>query len=380
MTSVLSNPLQPDVESGFVNPFAHLDTKYYKTPLHERLLSKPANKQLDCALFSILPAEIRSHIFRLVLADYEDPSAAEQYTTESCYARPSYSAPRRTDTAILRTSRAVYGETWFLPFILREQTHWITGRDRAPPEYHLHTSIKALKGTVFEIKREHKEPVVEIDSLRVFTQMFKIEGDAVASFLEQVPDLAFRRLIITIRHADFWYWEDDEPLRFESGWIQKLCLCLPSTVCEVVIEMETVSRKSAQLDDIANQMAQSWHFRTKDGKALFADATANSHEVSRWQGSSCWLNTRWIRDEIAPGVIEFYVGAVRFRPKHAIERADGKISEHALHAASVPLEESSFPRLHLPDATRMECDRPSVKRKTGDNKAANERARRGRWQ
>ncbi|TQV95362.1 hypothetical protein IF1G_06349 [Cordyceps javanica] len=277
MSSVFDGPPQLGPALGFPNPFAHLDKTgaWSGPPLHQRLSSKPAREQPDCPLFQSCPAEIRSQIFSLALLDYEDPAEARQYSKNACWTRPSYSAPRRTDIALLQTCRAVYQETWFLPFTLKQQTHWITSQDRAPPEYRVYNAKRDLRQTVDKIKREHEEKVIGLDSIRFFTQMCNLES--VAEFLAQFPDLAFRRVFITIRHTDFWYWEDDEPLRFACHWIPGFCRELPATVREVTIEMETVRRKSTQLDDIAHQMAQRWHFRTKDGEALFADSTAKGH-------------------------------------------------------------------------------------------------------
>ncbi|KAJ6783951.1 hypothetical protein PWT90_02134 [Aphanocladium album] len=353
MSSVFDKPLQSSPVPGPSKLFAQLNTSaasHFGPPLHRQLLSQSAHEQLDCLLFQFLPAEIRGQIFALVLVDYEDPAAARQYSKDTCWTRPSYASPRKTDTALLQTCRSIYKETWFLPFVLKEQTHWITGHDRAPPEYDLQKAKRSLRQCVNEIKRDHEEKVVEIDSLRIFTQMFMLEDDKLAEFLEQFPDLSFRRLFITIRHADFWFWEDDEPLRFEGEWIPRVCRALPPTVREVIIEMETVKRKSMQLDDIANQMGQRWHFRTKDGKALFADSTANSHEVSSWQGSSIWHRQRWVRDEISNGIIEYYVGSVRFKPRHVVERAGGTVSDEALGAAaSEEFVKGVHMKLHLPN-------------------------------
>ncbi|KAM3520765.1 hypothetical protein NHJ13051_006659 [Beauveria bassiana] len=333
--------------------------------LSESELSESGLNQAECPLFKFLPAEIRSHIFALALVDYEEPAAAHQYARNTCWARPSYSSPRRTDTALLRTCKYINRETWFLPFLLKEQTHWITARDRAPPEYSVDDSLVNLRQAIAKIKRQHNQSDVEIRSFRVFTQMYKIEAHEVTGFLSLVPYLSFQRLCITIRHADFWFWENDAPLRFESQWIPRLCAVLPSAVREVVIEMETVSRKAAQLDEIAKQMAQKWHFRIRGEERLFADSTPNGHEVCRWRGSSSWHNQRWIRDEISDGTIEYYVGAVRFQPRHAIEKAGGKVSDEALQAAAsvtfmVP------EKLHLPDAEPMQCVQAYVPTDTED--------------
>src|SRR5437868_1673596 len=59
------------------------------------------NPQWDCPLFSYIPPEIRSLIFEYALKDYEDK--AKVYEDTTCYKRPDYLAPRRSDTELLRT-------------------------------------------------------------------------------------------------------------------------------------------------------------------------------------------------------------------------------------------------------------------------------------
>jgi hypothetical protein len=82
-----------------------------ETPdIHTLLLSVPAAPQDQSPLFTRLPAELRAEIFSLVLTDYPDPSPAAHYAADTCYARPSYFAPRRTDARLLRVCRAVYRE------------------------------------------------------------------------------------------------------------------------------------------------------------------------------------------------------------------------------------------------------------------------------
>ncbi|OAR01080.1 hypothetical protein LLEC1_04608 [Akanthomyces lecanii] len=323
-------------------------------PMHRQEGSESTHEQSGCLLLRRLPPEIRCYIFGFALVDYEDPAATQQYVEDSCWARPSYYAPRRTDTALLRTCRFIYSEARFLPFRLKEQTHWITAQDRAPPNYNVDTSLGILRATIAEIRQQCGKPTAEIDSLRIFTQMYKIEDYRVASFLEGVPDLAFRRLCITIRHADFWLWEKDAPLRFEGEWIPRLCQALSGTVREIVVEMETVRRKAAQLDEIAMQMTQRWHFRTRTGERLFADSTPNSPEVSRW-------------DEISAGVIEYHVVAVRFKPKHVIEKAGGRVGGEALEAAAAEVFEiTNSLKLHIPDAAAMQYAQAWVPHDTHD--------------
>ncbi|XXG99594.1 hypothetical protein Hte_005934 [Hypoxylon texense] len=327
-----------------------------KTPLHSTILSVPAVLQDTSPLFRDLPAEVRSSVFALVLTDYESD---EQYAAETCYKRPHYFSPRKTDTALLRTCRAAYAECWFLPFVLREQSHWLTAPDRAPPEYRMqytsmrmsrrqrnrmaqaslepqeqdHMSKASLASQLQQIKKQRgSDEIVEIEGLRVFAQMYKLEGGNLAGLLN-TPGLYPRRVTLTIRHADWWYWESDEPLRFEAGWIKAVCDVLPSSVRELRIELESLERKKDQVDSIAKQMREKWFFKRTDDAALLPDVTGRNVEVSRWSGTSTWHNKRWVRDETAPGRIDYYVLCVPFQLQHVVERKGGEVSDETIRAA-----------------------------------------------
>ncbi|KAI6089770.1 hypothetical protein F4821DRAFT_230895 [Hypoxylon rubiginosum] len=305
-----------------------------RTPLHTQILSVPAAQQDESPLFGVLPAEVRSSIFALALTDYPDPAPDNQYAAETCYTRPHYFAPRKSDTALLRTCRAAYAEGWFLPFMLEEQAHWLTAQDRAPPEYRVHRSQVTLRTRLQQIKEQRgDDEIVEIEGLRVFAQMYKLEGGHLAQLLK-TPGLYPRRLTLTIRHTDWWYWEEDQPLRFEADWIQAVCKTLPSSVREFWIELESLEKKKGQVDSIAKQMREKWFFKRTDGAALFADVTGKNVEVSRWSGTSRWHNLTWTRDETTPGKIDYYIVSVPFRLQYAVERQGGGVSDEAMRAAS----------------------------------------------
>ncbi|KAG7291221.1 hypothetical protein NEMBOFW57_001233 [Staphylotrichum longicolle] len=297
------------------------------------ILSLPAARQDQSPLFSRIPAELRSEIFALALADYPDPSPDSRYAAETCYTRPSYFAPRKSDTRLLRTCRAVYQEAWFLPFVLREQTHWLTSSDRAPPEYDPTKDLNTLISTLDIIAEQHGTDHVETNGLRVFAQMWALERKQLAIMLRMLPRLRPRSLTLTIRHADWWWWESDQPLRFEGDWIWSANQFLPPSVREFHIELESVQRKKEQVDSIARQMAERWVFKRTDGVALFADASGAANTVDTWTGSSTWNDETWTRDESRPGQIDYYILSVVFRPRHAVERRGGHVSPLAARVA-----------------------------------------------
>ncbi|KAM4064344.1 hypothetical protein HRG_006164 [Hirsutella rhossiliensis] len=320
---------------------------------HRQLLSGNAAAQHQSPLFGKLPGEVRSQIFALALSDYPDPDPDHQYATETCYTRPSYFAPRKTDTELLRTCRAVYTECWHMPFALREQMHWVTDAARAPPGSES-LQLRQRLAHIAELQGE-----TEIGSLRIFAQMYMLEEGKVATLLA-TPFLHPRTVTLTIRHADWWYWETDDPLYFEGSWIEGFCDAMSSSVREVHVELESLERKKQQVDDIAKQMAERWCFKRRDGVVLYADATKGAAQVSRWSGTSTWLEERWVRDETEPGRIDYYVVTVSFRPEIVLERQGGSIGERARKTARRGYSDTSRLKLHLPEATRMSYRNPSI--------------------
>ncbi|KAM7208357.1 hypothetical protein V8F20_001335 [Naviculisporaceae sp. PSN 640] len=319
-----------------------------ETPLYAKLLAQPPDPQQSCPLFNRFPAEIRQEIFALALSDFPDPAAENQYSAQTIYTRPSFFAPRKSDLRLLRTCRAIYAEAWHLPFVMREQTHWITSDDRAPAGHSANEGRNRLFRTAEWIMKSSGLKEVEIESLRVFAQMWAIERGDLGSFLWGCGyrGIMPRRFTLTIRHTDWWWWESDRPLRFEGLWLSRLKNdYLPSSIREIHIELESVERKKEQIDAIAKQMAEKWYFVRKDGVALFPDVTGKSVEIDRWSGSSTWQGRTWTRDESAPGRIDYYIATVVFRPEVVVKRRGG-----AVNPDSVAEAESGGP---FPSAAKM---------------------------
>lgn len=292
-----------------------------------KILSTPPAVQNDSPLFRQLPPEIRSEIFAYALTDIVSPLAHKAFCRDTCYTRPGYSAPRRTETALLQTCRAIYGESWHLPFSMREQVHWATREGgRAPPGYDFEIAMHKMALSLRVAKEQRwRQPHFEIQSLRVFAQTFMLEWGNLARLL-RTEDLHPRSLNLTVRHADWCNWEEDEPLRLEGKWLPAVNKVLSSSVREVRVELETLERKKKQVDCIAAQMRDRWWFKRADGVVLFADADNPTTTVTRWQGTSRWHDRRWVRDERADGVIDYYVKTIVFRPAGALMRKGVPIS------------------------------------------------------
>ncbi|KAI8722426.1 hypothetical protein NCS52_00386500 [Fusarium sp. LHS14.1] len=328
-------------------------------PTPKDILSVSDNPQSGSPLFKLLPAEVRNQIFALALTDYEDPSPDNHYDNNTCFTRPSYFAPRKTDTTLLRTCRAVYRECRFLPFMLTEQLHWLSFDERAPPEYDVDTAVDKLHATAKEIAQQMGQEQVQIEGIRAFPQMFKLEAGDLEMLLG-TPYMDPKRLTVTIRHADWWYWEDDAPLRFEGTWIRDVSDVLSPSLNEICIEMETLERKKRQVDRLAKMMIERWFFKKRDGTVLVADTEGSTRQESRWRGTSRWHNKRWVRDETEQGVIDYYIVSVTFRPRHMIERSGGKISELVSKRAETNDHGDDGLSLRLPDETPMDCPEPYI--------------------
>ncbi|KAG8672079.1 hypothetical protein FPOAC2_05450 [Fusarium poae] len=323
--------------------------------LHEKILSKVANPQRDSPLFGVIPAEVRDNIFSYVLTDHPDPTAEKQFSKKTCYTRPSYEADQSTDTRLLRTCRAIYRETWFKPFLLREHTQWASAPDRAPPWIHHPLPLRSM---LHRIAKQQVQDKVEIERLRVFAQMYKLEEGNLARILSE-PLLAPRIVTLTIRHTDWWFWEQDEPLRFEGNWIEDVSKALSTSTNQFCIELESLERKKGQIDKIADQMIKKWYFKRSDGVVLYAEASGGSRKESRWSGDSTWHHRRWVRDETEPGRLDYYVVSVTFRPRIDIERSGGTVAREVFNSSQKDWFDSSEMNIHLPDESPIEDDYPS---------------------
>ena len=150
--------------------------------------------QAQSTLFSVLPGEIRDRIFAFALAEFEDKSVT--YDSNTCYRRPEYGAPRRSDTALLRTCQRVYEEAFFYPFALAEQILWLTSASRRPRTV---TTIQRLKPSLALMHKLHGD--TEMQSVRVFAQLYALEGGSQLSEILNLPHFSPRTMTVTIRHT-----------------------------------------------------------------------------------------------------------------------------------------------------------------------------------
>lgn len=224
-----------------------------------------ADPQTRSPLFSYIPGEIRNRIFRLATSVYcpkEEPYESNEYHYRPCFRYND----QKLDVALLRTCQRVYQETYWLAVQDFERVGWY---ERGPsPDRWARTYPKTLK------------------HLHLFTQQYWLEkwDSSALELCEEMPQL--QRIRITLRHSDWWYWENSDPLLFdpkqsgtasqedyscasdefeEDSWGNAFHYFRDLKVLE--LELETVEGKRGELDAIVKR-APGWRFLLSNGNVL----------------------------------------------------------------------------------------------------------------
>ncbi|KAK6360132.1 hypothetical protein TWF730_006285 [Orbilia blumenaviensis] len=292
----------------------------------KKLTFTDPSPQSTSPLFS-LPGELRNIIWEYALAPYNDPTRPYPQTT--AYHRPDYIAPKISTVALLRTCKAVYMEAWYLPWTTAELGFYLTAEDRRPPK------VETVERVQHILNDLHSKGVdTTTANVRVFAQLYRLEDGVELQNILGMAHFKPQYFTITIRHTDFWYWEQDATLRVGGQWVGKCRF--PESVKVIRVEFESLERKKAQVDEIAQQAVENWRFMREDGRVLSAVINNNNNrynrteggdgnnsakkvegemEVMRWTGGSTWHGFRWLRDEIDHNKLSYYVKTVVWRLK-----------------------------------------------------------------
>lgn len=248
------------------------------------------NPQSSSPLFSTIPGEIRNRIFEFALSEYDDET--KPYRPNNWFYRPGYHYPQKISTSILQTCRRIYFEAHLPPITQNEHVFW---GYRGPKLLWNNGAEYPLRAYVNRMTSEQRDAV---EVIHYFTQQFVLEGHwgGITHAIGRA-----RKIKITIRHQDWWYWESDDRLginpfhRGRALWYQ-MDYADPSSVGpsawgyqfrnvqglqELEIEFETLTRKKYQLDAIV-QRALGWEFDLADGRVLSAEGT--NVVQSSWEG------------------------------------------------------------------------------------------------
>ena len=320
-------PLQVFIASFLVVPVA---ATVYLLPLAKDEITPPiqnpvatkiiergrVDEQRGSPLFSVLPPEIRNRVFEFACTTYE----TIPYTPNDWFYRPGYHAHQRISTTLLATCQRIYLETFTLPLRLNEHVFWGTV-ERGPPKRYWgsenpsRTDLNAF----FDCLTPHQRASVQ--EVHLFAQQFWLEGLDLSS-----GRIATKKIKITLRHQDWYFWEDDESLgicpwfpgRVEAdvmisqtdevpslpqdvgdfvGWGRQFELVYGLE--EVEFEFETLrSLKELEMDPIV-AFAKRWQFPLMGQGVLEWDQGSGIRE-------STWTGSRLLRGEDDESVPDDY--------------------------------------------------------------------------
>jgi hypothetical protein len=285
----------------------------------------PLNEQDNCDLFEKLPGEVRDRIYTFALSCFDDPDElvsakvslllpdpdCGQYERNTPYWRPNCLAHPKVECALLQTCQRIYNEAWFRPWASTTQKLWLTHPRRRPDD----TKILTTSKLQFQLARVFgSRGRVETNGVQVFPQLYMLEHGSALSDILRLDHLYPYTVTITIRHHDWWYWEYDNRLRIGAKWVNECRF--PDSVRIIKLELESLQRKSNQIDFIAEMMQNTWYFQRNDG-TIFS-AAKDDVTTSIWTGSSTWENQRWIRDETRPDQVDYYIKTVSWKPDREI--------------------------------------------------------------
>ncbi|KAF3403605.1 hypothetical protein F1880_009516 [Penicillium rolfsii] len=310
--------------------------------------SLPLIQQNKCFLFTIFPPEIRNKIYAFSLEsedmeqspNQDQDHSTHQYRKNAYYYRPGHIQPTRIHTSLLQTCQQIYNEASLLPPAINTHTFWFY---RGPPE--LTTASSPFR----YFRKMSQAQRAQVQHIHLFTQQYFLEdsnrpwsriwegtilefprlehffrpgrgrrrpGD-LFSFENRDKEqyvIAPKKMTITLRHTDWWFWENNEalgidPFRLGRTRAHEMChhqhvhqhqrngqltlqdkrawgnqfIHIPSLE-NLTIEFETIMRKRDQLDAIIDQ-ALTWKFPLQPEESVYLVAEPSSRSAWTWVGA-----------------------------------------------------------------------------------------------
>ncbi|KAH7393779.1 hypothetical protein DE146DRAFT_737499 [Phaeosphaeria sp. MPI-PUGE-AT-0046c] len=198
------------------------------------------NYQSQSPLFGVLPGEIRNEIFALALMPYEDDAAT--YPQDSYWFRPGFSAPSKSRSELLRTCKAAYAEG---QKVFLRDLEWAFWFNRGPYQ-------RTGNGCCMRFFNALSPQAAEaLQKVRFFTQLYWLENGHGMRQMFRMPTFRPASLTITIRYSDWWWWENDEPLRMDESWLKEF-VGTPG-LRELRVEYETRVPKKGEMMSIVQR-------------------------------------------------------------------------------------------------------------------------------
>ncbi|KAF5359029.1 hypothetical protein D9758_004897 [Tetrapyrgos nigripes] len=200
------------------------------------------------------------------------PRKDQAYPRDAYYYRPGYECPQQVYPQLLRTCRLVYLEARLLPVKANEHVFWC---ERAP-------SGRFNPDIYFTDKTRFTEEQLDaIQNVHIFAQMWWLEDNHFSSLCQ--TDMRTQILHITIRHSDWWFWEQNRPLRLNERWIASLKHI--QGLKTFVLELETMERDKDQMYAIADRLKKK-RIEVRDGRSLRTEG--NPVVKEQWIGPSAF--------------------------------------------------------------------------------------------
>jgi len=191
--------------------------------------------------------------------------------------------------------------------------------------------------------------------VQIYAQLYALDQNELQD-LWDIEHFLPRKVTVTIRHMDHWFWEQDDRLNIRGSW-QGKCR-FPASVEEFVFEIESLERKRTQVEWLIEEIGKSWVFERQDGvmlvpkrKVVVEDVSDDEEEeereekevveeldldVMKWTGSSVIDSERWIRDENRPDELDFHVVAIKFVPKQPDTEEEVEAAKRKIHDLFIP--------------------------------------------
>ncbi|KAG2024166.1 hypothetical protein CC2G_001746 [Coprinopsis cinerea AmutBmut pab1-1] len=267
--------------------------------------SMTADAQDKSPLYSAIPPEIRLEIFELAVTSYPDPS--RPYPFSSRYYRAGFTAPRRTDLALLRTCQKVYSEARELVWkpstgndeCMVRCTTWERRNDVPPESVYTHS----LPNWLFPSWAFYISPRAvallsagrneNITKLHIFTSLGVYMPQGVHGFFKSTRRLHPREIKLTIQYA-LWTSCTMDPgpqispenpgladflgFTLQPTSLVDLLRVIPSSCEKLVLEVEAPEFMESLGVDGAMEELSPWI--REDGKALRYDKALG---VRRWE-------------------------------------------------------------------------------------------------
>ncbi|KAH6874647.1 hypothetical protein BKA70DRAFT_1208677 [Coprinopsis sp. MPI-PUGE-AT-0042] len=279
-------------------------------------LTANADAQSASPLFTIFPPEIRAEIFSLALSSFSDTS--KPYPFESYWYRPGYTAPKQTELSLLVSCKRIYEEArelvWKEGSGNDEEAFWWGSNDRRPRDHGGLSNDDPRERHIKEFLRDSFDVILlisdspqqsrrqikftsthwsRIRSIHLFPQMYAFSSRAFVRTFIQAQGLRPRTVKVTIRYTDWWYWEDNVPLRLSSLEPERNAYYFPESVDTLIIELESAEHKKSELEDMVKGVLHDkevWRWKRLDDEYLELDEGMG---VKEWE----WMGTTRFKDQ-----------------------------------------------------------------------------------